>query len=107
MSGDVVVLDFPFSDFQHAKRRPALVLHVFRTDVFIAQITSRAYRDEYSVPLDSQDFLEGGLQLSSLIRADFLITCAQSLVLYKVGRVHDKKLCEVINVTCAMLRGEA
>lgn len=105
VSGDVVIIDFPFSDFQHVKRRPALVLCVLHRDLLIAQITSRTHRDNCSIPLDTQDFLEGGLQFPSFIRADFLITCAQSLVRYKIGRVKARKRFEVVELVCVMLRG--
>jgi len=41
VKGDVVVLDFPFSDLKLYKRRPALIIKVPRgEDVIICQMTS-------------------------------------------------------------------
>ena len=40
VSGDVVVVPFPFTDLQASKRRPAVVLATFaRGDLLICQIT--------------------------------------------------------------------
>lgn len=60
--GDVVVLNFPFSDLSQTKRRPALVIATLKgDDVILCQITSQAKSDEYSVPLEQADFFSGGL----------------------------------------------
>ena len=40
--GDIVIVDFPFSDWSKSKRRPALVLaHDLEDDVVLARITSK------------------------------------------------------------------
>ena len=52
MKGDVVVLNFPFSDLSQTKRRPALILAVLQgDDLILCQITSQAREDGYSIRL--------------------------------------------------------
>lgn len=69
VKGDVVVLNFPFSDLSQTKRRPALVLAALQcNDLILCQITSQAREDRYSVRLDTADFVSGGLSQSSRIR---------------------------------------
>lgn len=107
VSGDVVVLDFPFSNLVMKKRRPALVLRVVRENLIIVPITSNMHRTEFCVSLSVDDFLEGGLHVSSVVRTDFLVTCSSECVLYRVGCLRGEAHAVVAAAVCAMLRGEA
>ena len=61
VSGDVVVVPFPFTDLQSSKRRPAVVLATFaRGDLLICQITSRSESHPTAVAIGTDDFLRGG-----------------------------------------------
>lgn len=52
ISGDVVVLPFPFSDLSASKRRPALVLaDLTGNDIILCQITSQQAKDAYAISL--------------------------------------------------------
>jgi mRNA interferase MazF len=65
--GDVVVLNFPQSNLQPGKRRPALVAAaVAGDDLILCQITSQKRSDGYSVALSNADFERGGLPLEAL-----------------------------------------
>ena len=45
--GDIVIVDFPFTDLSGSKRRPALVLaHDLEDDVVLARITSKPRETE-------------------------------------------------------------
>ena len=64
VKGDVVVVPFPFSDLTQAKRRPTLAVSVLEgDDVILCQITSKAVRDKYAIPLADSDFMSGGLEM--------------------------------------------
>jgi mRNA interferase MazF len=103
--GDVVVLNFPFSDLSQTKRRPALVLAALRgDDVILCQITSQARSDEYSLPLESVDFTSGGLNQSSRIRPNRLFTADEGIIVYRAGHVADGKLNEVLDRVVGILR---
>ena len=96
--GEVVVVPFPFSNLQEAKRRPALVLSPLEgDDLILCQITSRAAGDGYSVSLEGKDFTAGGLKQSSNIRPNRLFTADGAIVLYQAGSLASRKVDEVID----------
>ena len=46
VKGEVVVIPFPFSDLNQAKRRPALILAALEgDDLILCQITSQTIKD--------------------------------------------------------------
>ena len=106
VSGDVVVVPFPFTDLSSAKVRPAVVLAAFsRGDVILCQITSQAAGHPEAIPILSSDFEPGGV----LSRASFalphrLVTANETCVRRVVGKLKSAKLNEVRERVCAMLR---
>jgi mRNA interferase MazF len=98
VKGEVVVLNFPFSDLSGAKRRPALVLaDLCGDDVILCQITSFARTDEYAVSLSKEDFANGSLSVESVIRPNRIFTADESLILYSACKVKPEKTSEVID----------
>jgi mRNA interferase MazF len=104
VKGDVVVLNFPFSDMTATKKRPALVLAASQYGAVLCQITSQERNDPQSVRLDAKDFENGGLNIPSFIRTSILFTADMSLILYKAGKVKKQKLNEVVDLVCKMLK---
>jgi mRNA interferase MazF len=50
--GDILIVDFPFTNLAGSKRRPAVVLaHDLEDDVLVARITSKARESVTDVPL--------------------------------------------------------
>jgi len=96
VTGDVVVVTFPFSDLSAAKKRPALVVATLTgNDVILCQITSQAMVDNYAVSLIDRDFTSGGLRQASNIRPNRLFTAETSIILYRAGTISADKLQEV------------
>ncbi len=96
VKGDVVVLPFPFSDLSASKKRPAIVVAALTGDDLICcQITSEARFDEYAIVLNGNDFKEGSLQQTSLIRPNRIFTADKSIISYKAGMLNEKKITEV------------
>jgi len=61
VSGEVVVVPFPFTDLTSVKVRPALVLaSLTRGDVILCQITSQSTGHPEALPIQAVDFLPGG-----------------------------------------------
>ena len=105
MKGDVVVLPFPFSDLSKSKKRPALVVsNLIGDDLILCQITSESRVDDYSIVLGNEDFNEGSLNLTSMIRPNRLFTADKSIILYKVGSLKENKIKEVENEIIKIFR---
>lgn len=98
VNGEVVILNFPFSDLSGQKKRPAIVVtKLSGNDIRLCQITSKENRhDEYSLELSNDDFEYGNLTINnSLIRANFLFTADRELILNKIGKINNFKLTQV------------
>ncbi|MBI4850767.1 MAG: type II toxin-antitoxin system PemK/MazF family toxin [Acidobacteria bacterium] len=98
IKGDVVIIPFPFSDLTSVKKRPALVVAtMLGDDIILAQITSKAVSDSYSIEVSSSDFSTGSLNQDSLVRPNRIFTADSNIVSYKAGFLKPYKLQEVIN----------
>jgi mRNA interferase MazF len=84
--GDVVSVEFPFSDFQTYKRRPGLVLVSGEMDLLVARLTTHPPREPSDVAL--KHWSEIGLPRASTIRLTKLVTLDLRLVHHKIGRLH-------------------
>ena len=99
VKSDVVVIPFPFSDLSDSKRRPALVLANLKGyDIILCQITSQTVKDYYAISLTSKDFDRGELKQNSNIRPNRLFTADKKIILYKIGKINQKKHNETLDV---------
>lgn len=106
VKGDIVVVSFPFSDLSHAKKRPALIVSSLIGDDFIlCQITSKHTKDFYSILLSENDFASGSLRQESHVRPNKLFTAEKTIILYKVGSISKKKLEEILEKLCKIIKG--
>jgi len=91
--GDVVSVDFPFTDGSASKVRPALVISndsiASTGNLIIAMITSRQGRSAPAVSL-TPDLLIHPLPKSSLVRCHRLYTIDSALVKGRYSRVNAK-----------------
>ena len=98
VSGDIVALNFPFSDLTGFKRRPAIVVKVLKgDDLILCQITTKRIRNDiYAIKLSNNDFDIGSLpQDDCLIRVNRIFTSDKEIISKKLGRISDVKLNEV------------
>jgi mRNA interferase MazF len=92
IKGDVVVTPFPFSDLTASKKRPALVVADLKgDDIIICLITSQNAKDDYAIPLDSEDLANGQLKQNSNIRPNRLFTIDAKIILYRIGTLKKEK----------------
>jgi mRNA interferase MazF len=103
--GDIVSVQFPYSDLQGSKRRPGLVLHVDENDVLLARITTRP-------PLATSDvalahWTQSGLPHASSVRLTKLASIDQGLIHRPVGRLHPADATAVIQALKTWLQNLA
>ncbi len=107
--GDIVSVDFPFSDGTETKRRPALVLSsaaVHATgDVLLMQITSKSKRDGLSMALED-NAVSPHLPLKSFLRLHKVFTLDHQLVVRKIAHLERSKFNEAIQALFVLLKSE-
>jgi len=105
VKGDVVVTPFPFSDLTSTIKRPALIIAVLKgDDAILCQITTKNRPDPYKISLTQKDFNKRGLKINSFIMPSKIFTLRNSIILYKVGGLNNKKIKKVENVLCKIIK---
>ena len=93
--GDIVLVDYPFSDRTGSKVRPALVvqsdaLNHRITDTILASIsraTHRASATQLFIDISTPEAGGIGLRQNSMIQCENLLTYDQRLVITKIGQL--------------------
>ena len=105
VKGDVVILNFPYSDLKNIKRRPVLILKVPKgNDIIVLQITASSYEKNVEIPIKNEDFLYGNLKRNSFIRIDKIASIEKTLIKYKAGSLKKEKFNEILNSVCSFLK---
>ena|SRR5437762_1857625 len=84
--GDIVSVEFPFSDLQTHKRRPGLVLVSGNLDLLVARVTTHPPREPSDISL--KYWAESGLPRASTVRLTKIATIDNRLVHHRIGRLH-------------------
>jgi mRNA interferase MazF len=98
--GDVVLVDYPFSDRTGSKVRPALVVQADAlnhriTDTILAAIsrsTHRASATQLFIDISTPDGAQTGLRQNSMIQCENLLTFDQRLIIAKIGELSQPLL---------------
>ena len=97
MVGDLVEVDFPFTDLSTVKSRPAVVIaDVGMGDWILCEITSRRRQRSGDIEITVGDMEEGSLERASWARPGRLHTLHESLFGQTMGRLTEVKLAEII-----------
>lgn len=95
--GSVVSVNFPYSNLKGQKIRPALVLaNVEFDNLILCQITSRSYTSKTAIKIDSKDFEEGSLPVTSFVRPDKLFTSDPEIIKSVIGKLSPKIKTKII-----------
>ena len=92
---EIVLLPYPFSNFEGMKVRPALVMSndIFNqksADCIMVPLTTVLKDEPYSIVIDNKDMVSGTLVRQSRIRADKIFAVEKRLVTLKIGVIKDK-----------------
>ncbi|MEK6906012.1 MAG: type II toxin-antitoxin system PemK/MazF family toxin [Nanoarchaeota archaeon] len=105
VKGDIIIIEFPYSNLRDIKRRPVLILKVPKgDDVIVAQITGESYEDSLEIHLKKEDFKRGNLKRKSYVRIDKIASIEKYLIKYKAGSLKQEKFSEIINKICSFLK---
>lgn len=107
--GDIVIIDFPFSDLSKTKKRPALIISNDRVnksgDHLMVQITSKIRNDKLSLPINKGVFVnEKELPIKSCIRLHKIFLLNEDLIIYKHTAVNTVFLDSVIGKITELIR---
>jgi mRNA interferase MazF len=94
--GDIVLINFPFTNLVEGKLRPAVVLVETELDVTVAFITSQIDWQE-STDLLLEPTPENGLKKASLIRTSKIATIDKALAKGLLGRIVSNEETELNN----------
>ena len=87
--GEIVLINFPFTDGRGAKKRPALSLLDSRDgDILVARITSHKYRTKYDI--DVTHWQNSGLLKPSVVRIHKLATLNTTNIDRTLGKLNTK-----------------
>ena len=112
--GDVVVVDFPYSDRTGSKRRPALVVQDDRwnygLDDTILCVISTSHRrmkaavpTQLFIPFDPSTSTATGLRADSVVQCETLLTLDRTLILKKIGTLDQQTMLQIDECLKAVL----
>lgn len=92
--GDVVLIDFPFTDLSGNKLRPALILAKDGDNVVLAFFTT-TLKEVYKSDLLIIKSDTNGLKRDSILRLNKLTTLSSTLIKGKFGNISDSEINEI------------
>jgi len=108
--GTIVLVNFPFTDLQSSKVRPALVLTTTGDDVIILGIFSKVPDEirESWIRIDdvNVDFHQTGLKKTSIIKTEKIAVIHRSLIKKELGQLPSELLRRVRNILLKTLEIE-
>ena len=91
VKGDIVLINFPFTDLSGTKLRPAIILIETESDITVCFITSQLeWKDKSDILLNPS--AENGLRKQSLIRVAKIATLDKSLAKGLLGKLTTSEL---------------
>ncbi len=69
VKGDILVIEYPYSDFKSYKRRPVLVIKTPKGDeIIVLQMTAESQEKNVEILITHEDFSKGKLKKEGFIR---------------------------------------
>jgi mRNA interferase MazF len=100
--GDIILINFPYSDLKSSKLRPALIIATVpgkQADVLIAAISSRRYQavPDFDELIDrtAPDWESTGLKVTSVIRIAKLASVETNIIAARLGSISLERMTRV------------
>ncbi|MBS3155093.1 type II toxin-antitoxin system PemK/MazF family toxin [Candidatus Woesearchaeota archaeon] len=105
VKGDIIIIEFPYSNLRDVKRRPVLILKIPKgEDIIVAQITGESYETSVEIPITKENFKHGELKRESYVRIDKIASIEKYLIKYKAGSLKQEKFNEIIDKICFFIK---
>jgi len=98
--GDIVVINFPYSDLIQAKKRPMVVIGEYKNDIIGCAITSNP--DSEGITLTK--FEEGDLTFKSKVKYWQISTFLKKLIIKKIAKIDKDIYQELISKINELLK---
>jgi mRNA interferase MazF len=99
--GDLVLIPFPFSDLETAKRRPVLALTCpDRHGDFVGLALTSVPQSPPNIRIDTSHLSDGSLPKVSWVRVDKVFTIDHRLALKRLGRLNQTTLEQILDALC-------
>jgi len=97
--GKIVLINFPFTDLQSSKVRPALILSIKGEDIIILGIFSRIPENPRDSWIEISElnpaFKQTGLKKASIIKTEKITVVHQSLIRKELGSIPSELMQQV------------
>ncbi len=98
--GDIVIIQFPFSDLIQSKKRPMVVIGEYKQDIIGCAITSNP--ESEGIPIN--EFEEGNLPLKSKIKYWQIATFLKGVIIKKAARISRETHQELVSKISEILK---
>ena len=98
--GDIVLVNFPFTNQENSKKRPAMVISTndfnkTSNDIILVQITKEEYQDGNSISFERNDLITP-LDYVSEIRCHKILVAEQSIIIKSISKLRYPVVKKVI-----------
>ncbi len=100
--GDIVLVQFPFTDLSQTKLRPAVVLleNTSLNEVTLCFISSQNIEnisdEEFVLDTSDAEFIGTGLRVASKVRVTRIVTLQRQLIIRRLGKLGVKQI-QILN----------
>ncbi len=100
---DIVVIQYPFSDFSKTKVRPAIVIsrdeHNQKSkDIVVVPLTSNLAEIDHSFIIENNNLESGKLIVKSRVRVDRIFSVSKEIIRMNVGRTKEEILDKILKL---------
>jgi len=102
--GDIVLINFPFTNLEQSKKRPVLIVsdENFLNDIVCFQITSKSTQS-FLYRIENEDIKDGTLKLLSFVKYDKCFTLNSSIVDKKLACVNNNFMDKLKKLFCTSI----